>query len=350
MTIMPLNEIENNLEHWIETIQTAISISDLEKLRLSLLGKHGILTSAFKSMHSLTSDEKKLYGEKLNIIKDKLEITIRKQKKTISERDITQKLTKEILDVTLPVLDAEIGGTHIISKSIQKIRQYYQARGFLVLDGPEIDNEFHNFDALNIPKHHPARQSHDTFYIDGFDEILLRTHTSTVQIRTMMEIGAPIRMISIGKTYRSDNLDATHSPMFHQIEGLVVDKNPVSVGHLKKELQKLLAFFFEVKNIDDVAVRLRPSYFPFTEPGVEVDCKYARRDNRLIITKDGNEWLELGGAGMVHPNLYKYCKLEGKLYGFAFGFGLERLIMLKNGIQDIRNLYDTDIRRIKHYI
>lgn len=346
---MPLNEIENNLEHWMEIIQATESMNELESLRLAIIGKKGVLTSAFKFMNNLEHSEKKVCGEKLNKAKESLENAFRNRKKKISDLEIEQRLGSETLDVTLPVLNSEIGGTHIISKNIKRVREYYQARGFLVLDGPEIDDEFHNFDALNISKHHPARQSHDTFYIDGFDEMLLRTHTSTVQIRTMMENGAPVRMISIGKTYRSDNLDATHSPMFHQIECLVVDKKPISIGHLKRELQKLLAFFFEIENIDEVAIRLRPSYFPFTEPGVEVDCRYTKKDCKLVITKDGDRWLELGGAGMVHQNVYKACGLEEKLYGFAFGFGLERLIMLRNGIQDIRNLYDTDKRWIKHY-
>lgn len=347
---MPLNEIENNLEHWLSTIYSTVSMDSLEKLRLDLLGKSGILTSAFKFMSELESSEKRAYGEKLNKAKEALEVAIREQKKKISDYEIAQQLKEETLDITLPVLNSKIGGIHIISKSIKKIREYYQSRGFLVLDGPEIDDEFHNFDALNIPKHHPARQSHDTFYLEDFEEMLLRTHTSTVQIRTMIGRGVPIRMISIGKTYRSDNLDATHSPMFHQIEGLVVDEKPISVGHLKRELQKFLAFFFEIEHMDNVAIRLRPSYFPFTEPGVEVDCKYAKKDGKLLITKNGDKWLELGGAGMVHPNLYKSCGLKDKLYGFAFGFGLERLVMLKNGIQDIRNLYDTDVRWLKHYI
>ncbi len=347
--IMPLHEIENNIEHWLSMVYSAVSMSSLEKLRLDLLGKSGILPSAFKFMRDLEHYEKMAYGEKLNKAKRDLEIAITEQKKKIFNYEIAEKLKKETLDVTLPVLNSKIGGIHIISKSIKKIREYYQSRGFLVLDGPEIDDEFHNFDALNIAKSHPARQSHDTFYIEGFDEMLLRTHTSTVQIRTMMEKGVPIRMISIGKTYRSDNLDATHSPMFHQIECLVVDKSPISVGHLKRELQKFLAFFFEIESIDNVAIKLCPSYFPFTEPGVEVHCKYAKKDGKLLITKNGDKWLELGGAGMVHPNVYKFCGLQEKLYGFAFGFGLERLVMLKNGVQDIRNLYDTDIRWLQHY-
>jgi phenylalanyl-tRNA synthetase alpha chain len=340
---MPLKEIENNLQHWINIIREATTMSELDRFRVDIMGKSGIFSSAFKFMGSLSDDEKKLYGEKLNTAKDALQSAFQEQKLKISQIETENNLKSETVDVTLPVVDSKVGGSHIISQNIRRVRRHYHARGFLVLDGPEIDSEFHNFDALNLPKHHPARQSHDTFYIEKFREMLLRTHTSTVQIRAMTTRGVPLRMISIGKTYRNDNLDATHSPMFHQIEGLVVDTNPLCVGHLKSELQKLVAFFFEIDNIHEVNIRLRPSYFPFTEPGMEVDCKYNNK-------KDGDgRWLELGGAGMVHPNVYRACGLSGKLYGFAFGFGLERLIMLKYGINDIRNLYDTDIRWLQHY-
>ncbi len=341
---MPLNEIENNLEHWIDTVYGTTTIPELEKLKADLIGKTGVLTSAFKFMSTLSVEDKKKYGEKLNKVKAKLEETIRLQKNKISEFEIRAKLEAESLDITLPIPDPVLGAAHIISSNIRHIRQYYSSRGFLVLDGPEVETEFYNFDALNIPSHHPARQSHDTFYLDEFPNTLLRTHTSTVQIRTLQKHGGPIRMISIGKVYRSDDLDATHSPMFHQIECLVVDRNPISISNLKSELEKLLEFFFETK----VDIRFRPSYFPFTEPGMEVDCKYMKKDNKLVISKDGDKWLELGGAGIVHPNVYKHCGFnDQQLYGFAFGFGLERLIMLKTGIQDIRDLYSTDTRWLK---
>jgi phenylalanyl-tRNA synthetase alpha chain len=336
---MPLNEIENNIDSWIETVYGATTIHELEMVKSSILGKAGVLTSAFKFMNSLPTQAKKEHGRKLNKARERFEAAIRSQKLRITAFEISEKLKKEAVDVTLPVTYASNGGLHIISQSMRKIRQHYQSRGFLVLDGPEVDTEFYNFDALNMPKHHPARQNHDTFYIDGFANTLLRTHTSTVQIRTMIEYGVPVRMISMGRTYRSDNLDATHSPMFHQLECLVVDREPVCVGHLKDELQKLLALFFET---DEIAIKLRPSYFPFTEPGMEIDCQYVRNGKK--------QWLEIAGAGMVHPNVYKACGLgDDQLYGFAFAFGLERLIMLKYNISDIRNLYDTDLRILKHY-
>lgn len=322
-------------------------MKDLENIKSDILGKSGLLTSAFKYMANLSHDEKKSFGEKLNISKMKIEEAIKIQRKKLEDFLISEKLKNETVDITLPVCFSKVGSRHIISRSISDFRRYYQSRGFLVLDGPEVEDEYHNFDALNIPKHHPARQSHDTFYMDGgFEGRLLRTHTSCVQIRTMVERGVPVRMISMGRVYRSDDLDATHSPMFHQIEGLVVDRNPINIGHLKSELKKLVSFFFET---DDVSIRFRPSFFPFTEPGMEVDCKYMKKDGKLIITSEGDRWLELGGAGMVHPNVFEMCGIKSEVYGFAFGFGIERLIMLKHGIQDIRNLYDTDIRILKHY-
>ncbi|MDR2074785.1 MAG: phenylalanine--tRNA ligase subunit alpha [Holosporales bacterium] len=339
---MPFKEIESSLQHWIDVIQKTSSVSELDKFKVAIMGKSSLFTAAFKFIGSLSVDEKKTYGEKLNIAKEKLEFVFREQKLKIAQMEMENSLKNEKVDVTLPVANSNIGGSHIISTNIKRIRKHYHSRGFLVLDGPEIDSEFNNFDALNIPMHHPARQSHDTFYIENFSGMLLRTHTSTVQIRAMMQRGVPIRMISVGKTYRNDSLDATHSPMFHQIEGLVVDTKPLCIGHLKSELQKLIAFFFEIDNISEVNIRLRPSYFPFTEPGMEVDCKYNKKD-------ENDSWLELGGAGMVHPNVYRACELPEELYGFAFGFGVERLVMLKYGIQDIRNLYNTDIRWLKHY-
>ena len=347
---MPLNEIENNLDHWLEGISSADSADLLEELKVRLLGKSGVVTSAFKSMGSLSPEDKRAFGERLNKIKDKLEQSFKTQKQKIAEHEIDVRLAKETVDVTLPPLGSQIGGLHFISKTIRRIKEFYQARGFLILDGPEIDDEFHNFDALNIPSSHPARQSQDTFYIKDFKGTLLRTQTSTVQIRPMQEKGVPIRMISLGKTYRSDNLDATHSPMFHQMECLVVDREPISVRHLKRELQKFLAFFFEKNSVDEIVLRLRPSYFPFTEPGLEVDCRYTLKEGELVISKDGDKWIEIAGSGMVHPNVYKACGLDPEgLYGFAFAFGLDRLVMLKNGIKDIRNLYDTDLRWLEHY-
>ncbi|MDR0552862.1 MAG: phenylalanine--tRNA ligase subunit alpha [Holosporales bacterium] len=338
---MEHSDLENNIESSLEEIDRSSTLGELDDIRTKILGRSGIVNSAFKVMASIPGDQKKAFGARINILKEKVEMAIREKRKELENIEIATRLANEDIDATLPACDSEIGSLHIISKMVRNIRKRYHARGFLVLDGPEVESEFHNFDALNIPAHHPARQSHDTFYIKNFAGTLLRTHTSTVQIRSLMERGVPIRMISIGKTYRSDNLDATHSPMFHQVEGLVVEREPLSVGNLKKELQRLIAACLEIDDIDEVNVRFRPSYFPFTEPSMEVDCMHE---------KIGHKWIELGGAGMVHPNVYKNCCLDSDgLYGFAFGFGLERVTMLRNQIHDIRSLYDTDVRWLKHY-
>ena len=343
---MPLKEIETNLEHWEKTILGASTFQELERLKADIIGKSGIITSAFKLLKDVAADKKKELGEKLNKVKSRIEGAIAQQRQKLEDYAVSEKLKNETLDITLPVDSDHFGGLHIITQALRRIRDYYSARGFLVLDGPEIETEFYNFDALNLPKHHPARQSHDTFYLDGQDGMLLRTQTSCVQIRAMQKYGVPLRMISIGKTYRNDQLDATHSPMFHQIEGLVVDKKPITIGHLKSELRKFLEFFFET---DSASLRFRPSFFPFTEPGMEFDCRYTKKDGKLIISSDGDKWIELGGAGMVHPNVFTSCGIEADVYGFAFGLGLERIIMLKCGITDIRNLFDTDQRWLRYY-
>ena len=343
---MPLQELKNNLGHWIETICGASTYQELERLKADLLGKSGVVTSAFKLLKNASNDKKKEYGETLNELKESLEMAISRQKKKLDEYAVVEKLRNETLDVTLPVCCSIFGSLHLMTRAIRSIRNYFSTRGYMVLDGPEIETDYYNFDALNIPSHHPARQNHDTFYIDGFDNQLLRTQTSCVQVRAMEKYGIPIKMVSIGKTYRNDQLDATHSPMFHQIEGLVVDSKPITIGHLKSELTKFLEFFFET---DSASLRFRPSFFPFTEPGMEFDCKYTEKDGKLVITSAGDKWIELGGAGIVHPNVLHNCGVDSKATGFAFGLGLERIIMLKYGIKDIRNLYDTDQRVLKYY-
>ncbi len=343
--IMPFVEIEKNLEHWKKEILETKSFQELERVKAGLLGKSGIITSAFKSLKEFSNEEKKTHGVTLNNIKTNLENVFAEQVQNLEKIKIEEKLKSETLDITQPVV-YEQGGMHLISSAIRDIQEYYHARGFEVIDGPEVETEFHNFDALNIPAHHPARQSQDTFYIKDQEGMLLRTQTSCVQIRVMMERGIPVRMISMGKTYRNDQLDATHSPMFHQMEGLVVDTKPFSIGHLKSELKKFLSFFFKTDEID---IRFRPSFFPFTEPGMEFDCRYVRESGKIKLTKTGDRWLELGGAGMVHPNVFRNCGITEKAYGFAWGLGIDRIVMLKNGISDIRNLFDTDQRWLKYY-
>lgn len=317
---------------FLTKIKQTITLSELDLEQSKFLGKHGILTNELKKLNNLPIDERKIIGKQLNEIKNKAEAAINEQIQSIKKKELDKKLSKESLDMTLPI-ENKFGKFHILTREINRIKNKYQSLGYLILDGPEIETEFYNFDALNIPKYHPARQNHDTFYLKNFNSLLLRTQTSCVQIRAIQQYDLPLKMISIGKTYRNDPLDATHSPMFHQIEGLVVSYNPINLGHLKYELEQFISFVFE---IDNLKIRLRPSYFPFTEPGLEVDYL------------NGNaKWLEIGGAGMVHPNVFKACGINRQAYGFAFGMGLDRLVMLKYNIHDIRQIYDTDIRFLK---
>ncbi len=338
-------EIEATALAFINAIKKLNNISEIDLEKSKFLGKSGILTKEFKKLSVLDGENKISEGKRLNAIKNQVEDAINNQIKIAKQLALNKKLKEENVDITLPV-NKEFGSLHILSYEIRRIKEEYKAHGFLILDGPEVETEFFNFDALNIPKYHPARQSQDTFYIKDFQDTLLRTQTSCVQIRAMQKNALPLSMISIGKVYRNDQLDATHSPMFHQIEGLVVDNKPINIGNLKDALSKFVAFVFDV---DSVSLRFRPSFFPFTEPSMEVDCCYSRENGNIKINKDGNSWLELGGAGMVHPNVFKYCGIDTEPYGFAFGFGLERLVMLKYGINDIRSLYDTDMRILKHY-
>jgi phenylalanyl-tRNA synthetase alpha chain len=333
---MSSRDLKERLAGWLEDIRGASSSTALEKIKLDTIGKSGFISEAFAELATLDKEGKKRVGESLNTVKTSVEEALRLRLKELEKADIAEKLKNESVDVTLPVEDDGIGGLHVLTQLFRRIKKVYRARGFLVVDGPEIEDEFHNFDALNIPEDHPARQSQDTFYVDGFDKILLRTHTSPVQIRTMIERGIPVRMISIGRTYRNDQLDSTHSPMFHQIEELVVDYKPISVGNLKHELKNMLAHALGV-DLDNIRVRLRPSYFSFTEPGMEVDCYWS------------GKWLEIAGAGMVHPGVLEKCGITKPAFGFAFAFGLERLVMLKNGIVDIRELFEADKRWLRYY-
>ncbi len=337
--------LEQELQNFLAKIKKIDTENLLDAECAKFLGKSGKLTSAFRELSNLSLEDKKELGIKLNGIKSTAETAIAKQRLIIKQTVLNKKLSSEKLDVTLPVTN-KIGNLHILTYEIRRIKHEYQSRGYMILDGPEVETEFFNFDALNIPKYHPARQSQDTFYIKNFENILLRTQTSCVQIRALQKYGVPLRMISIGKTYRNDKLDATHSPMFHQIECLVVDRNPICVGHLKEALHQIVSFVFET---DNVLLRFRPSFFPFTEPSMEVDCCYKKINGKIELVKDGNSWLELGGSGMVHPNVFKNCDIHEKVYGFAYGFGLERLVMLKYGITDIRSLFDVDSRILNSY-
>ena len=325
----------------LKEINKASSIDDLEILRLHYLGKKGLISLEMKSLSSLSFEEKKTKGKELNIFKSLLETELKNKKNEIENKEINEKLQKEKIDTSLPPTNLNIGKIHPISQTIYKVIEIFGTMGFSVKSGPDIESDFNNFTALNIPDHHPAREMQDTFYID---DKVLRTHTSPVQVRTMLDSEPPIRIIVPGRTYRSD-YDSTHTPMFHQVEGLLIDEFS-NMAHLKGCLIDFLKEFFEVKNLK---YRFRPSYFPFTEPSAEMDIAFTKNDN-VIKVGEGNEWLEILGCGMVNPNVLKNCNIDSKKYqGFAFGMGIERLSMLKYGITDLRTFYESDFRWLSHY-
>ena len=294
-----------------------------------------------KSLSSLSIDEKKIKGQELNSFKSFFEKEIQNKRSEIETSSINEKLRKENIDATLPPRNFETGRLHPISQTTYKIIEIFGNMGFSVKSGPDIETDFNNFTALNIPDHHPAREMQDTFYLD---KKVLRTHTSPVQVRTMLESKPPIRIIVPGRTYRSDS-DSTHTPMFHQVEGLLIDEKS-TMSHLKGCLIDFLKEFFE---ISDLKYRFRPSYFPFTEPSAEMDIAYTKTNNVLKFG-EGDKWLEILGCGMVNPIVLENCKIDSKKFqGFAFGMGIERLSMLKYGITDIRSFYESDFRWIQHY-
>jgi len=325
----------------LEEISLSASIDDIEKLRIQYLGKKGLISSEMKSLSSLSIEEKKIKGQDLNIFKSFFETELQKRKNNIEKKEINEKLEKEKIDTSLPPRDFNTGKIHPISQTIYKIIEIFGAMDFSVKTGPDIESDFNNFTALNIPAHHPAREMQDTFYID---DKVLRTHTSPVQVRTMLESKPPIRIIVPGRTYRSDS-DATHTPMFHQVEGLLIDESS-TMAHLKGCLIDFLKEFFEINNLK---YRFRPSYFPFTEPSAEMDIAFTKKDNVLKVG-EGDDWLEILGCGMVNPNVLENCKINSSKYqGFAFGMGVERLSMLKYGITDARSFFESDFRWLSHY-
>ena len=325
----------------LEELKLISSIDSLEALRIKYLGKKGLVSLEMKSLSSLSIDEKKIKGQELNSFKSFFEKEIQNKRDEIETSSINEKLRKENIDATLPPRNFETGRLHPISQTTYKIIEIFGQMGFSVKSGPDIETDFNNFTALNIPEHHPAREMQDTFYLD---KKVLRTHTSPVQVRTMLESKPPIRIIVPGRTYRSDS-DSTHTPMFHQVEGLLIDEIS-TMSHLKGCLIDFLKEFFE---ISDLKYRFRPSYFPFTEPSAEMDIAYTKTNNVLKFG-EGDEWLEILGCGMVNPIVLENCKIDSKKFqGFAFGMGIERLSMLKYGITDIRSFYESDFRWIQHY-
>ena len=303
------------------------SSEDLQKLKVKYLGKKGKITNLSKQLGKLDIKQRPKAGKKINELKLLFEELNQSASQKIEKKELETAISKEQIDVSLPVDSNYIGGLHPITRTIEKICSYFSAKGYLIEDGPEIESEYYNFDALNIPQDHPARDMHDTFYLDSGK--LLRTHTSPVQIRAIEKHKVPLKILCPGKVYRSDS-DPTHTPMFHQVEGLLIDEN-VNFGNLKKELIDFLNYFFE-KNLQ---VRFRPSYFPFTEPSAEVD----------IMDKKG--WLEIMGCGMVHPNVLEMSGIDSKKYsGFAFGLGIERMAKLDFSINDMRVLFENDLKAI----
>ncbi len=331
----------------LKAAAAAPDLETLEKLRVSVLGRKGSLTLMARALGALDAEQRREAGRNLNAVKDVVQTALEARQAALKDDAIEARLADETIDVTLPAAPEVAGLLHPISQTLDEVVAIFGEMGFALAEGPDIEDDFHNFTALNIPPEHPARQMHDTFYFpeapDG-ERMLLRTHTSPVQIRAMQTQGAPIRIIAIGRTYRCDS-DMTHTPMFHQVEGLYVDK-AVHMGHLKGCLIEFCKAYFEV---DDVPVRFRPSYFPFTEPSAEVDIGCARNRDRIEIGA-GDDWLEILGSGMVHPNVLEAGGIDPDIYqGFAFGMGLERIAMLKYGMPDLRTFFEGDVRWLRHY-
>ena len=331
-------------DEFISKLKEKLDLSEINEIKSKLFGKNGLISSQFKKIGSIADSEKKKFASDLNNIKDELQNLIDLKIHEIQNAEINKKLEKEKIDITLPERNFVRGKIHPVSQTIDEISSIFSEIGFSVEEGPDVENEYNNFTALNTPDNHPARDMHDTFYLDEKKEKLLRTHTSPVQIRTMLKDKPPFKIIAPGRTYRSDS-DQTHSPMFHQVEGLHVDKN-INMGHLKGCLDYFIKEFFEV---DKIKMRFRPSHFPFTEPSAEVDIGYEIKNGKIVIG-EGDQWLEILGCGMVHPNVLKNVKVDpSKFQGYAFGIGIDRLAMLKYGINDLRAFFECDYRWLNHF-
>jgi phenylalanyl-tRNA synthetase alpha chain len=333
----------------LTAIAAAADEAALEAVRVAALGRNGSISALLKTLGTMTPDERKQQGAAINSVKDSVTAALTARKNELKALALDQRLNTEAVDVTLPVREppTETGRLHPITQVVDELTAIFADMGFAIAEGPDIETDDYNFTKLNFPEGHPAREMHDTFYFnpkpDG-SRLLLRTHTSPVQIRTMLAKKPPIRVIIPGRTYRSDS-DQTHTPMFHQVEGLVIDKS-AHLGHLKWILQEFCKAFFEV---DQVKMRFRPSFFPFTEPSLEVDIQ-CRRDKGEIRFGEGDDWLEILGCGMVHPNVLRNCGLDPDEYqGFAWGMGIDRIAMLKYGMPDLRAFFEADMRWLAHY-
>lgn len=337
-----MTELEQLSEQAKSAIAQARELDALEHLRVEYLGKKGSITALLKNLGQLSAEDRPAAGARINEVKQALQVLINTHKQHLEDRAMGAQLAAQALDVTLPGRGVDVGGLHPVTRTLERIEAFFTRVGYQVATGPEIEDDYHNFEALNIPAHHPARAMHDTFYIDN--STVLRTHTSPVQVRTMKKQAPPIRIICPGRVYRCDS-DLTHTPMFHQVEGLVVDR-AISFADLKGVVDQFLKAFFEA----DLPVRFRPSYFPFTEPSAEVDiqCSNCAGAGCRVCSRTG--WLEVMGCGMVHPAVFSHCNIDTEEYtGFAFGMGVERLAMLRYGVHDLRLFFDNDLRFLKQF-
>ena len=339
-----MSDLKKIKEEFLSKLKSKLNLLEVNQIKTDLFGKNGLITNQFKKIGSIPESERKNYASELNLIKDELMNLINLKISEVEIAEVNQKLQKEKIDVTLPERPISRGKIHPVSQTIDEISSIFSEIGFSIEEGPDVENEYNNFTALNTPDHHPARDMHDTFYLDEKKQKLLRTHTSPVQIRTMLNDKPPFKIIAPGRTYRSDS-DQTHAPMFHQVEGLHIDKD-INMGHLKGCLNYFIKEFFEV---DKIKMRFRPSHFPFTEPSAEVDIGYKIEDGKIVIG-EGDKWLEILGCGMVHPNVLKNVKVDTDKYqGYAFGIGIDRLAMLKYGINDLRAFFECDYRWLNHF-
>jgi phenylalanyl-tRNA synthetase alpha chain len=346
---MSASELDTLKAELLETIASASDLLVLEEVRVGALGKKGRVSALMQRLGSMPPEERKSYGQAVNAVKVAVSEALEAKRATLARAATAAKLAGERVDVTLPVREGPLaeGRIHPVSQVTEELSEIFADMGFSIAEGPDIETDFNNFTALNIPPEHPARQDHDTFYFaegaDG-DRPVLRTHTSPVQIRTMLAHKPPLRIIAPGRVYRCDS-DQTHTPMFHQVEGLVIDEE-THLGHLKWVLEEFCKAFFEVP---EVKMRFRASHFPFTEPSMEVDIGYAKGGDEIRIG-EGDQWLEILGCGMVHPNVLQAVDLNPNKYqGFAFGVGIDRLAMLKYGTPDLRAFFAGDLRWLKHY-
>jgi len=336
-------ELNNLLENATKAISQSEDLASLDSVRVAYLGKKGEITARLKNLGRISTDLRPAAGQAINQIKLRIQGLLEERKSSLSDRLIIDNLSSETVDVTLSGRSVEPGGLHPVTLTMNRIQKMFAKLGFDIAEGPEVEDDFHNFEALNIPAHHPARAMHDTFYFD--DNRLLRTHTSPVQIRVLEQQDPPVRVIAPGRVYRCDS-DITHTPMFHQVEGLLIDEN-VSFSDLKGTLEVFLKLFFEQ---DDLKTRFRPSYFPFTEPSMEADigCVMCDGDGCRVCSQTG--WIEVLGCGMVHPEVFRHTGIDNDVFtGYAFGLGIERLAMMRYGVNDLRLFFENDLRFLQQF-